>query len=140
MVRREVVEKIGLPRADFFIDFIDFEYCLRARQKGYKIAVITRSHLGHEIGSACKVEYFGESWIWSKHPAWREYYKSRNITFAAWWLYPSIRTKRFVIRQLVRHAGGVLLFGPNKFACLRKMAEGFWDGRRATLGVRFQPE
>ena len=29
MMRRDVVERIGLPRADFFLDFIDFEYCLR---------------------------------------------------------------------------------------------------------------
>src|SRR5947208_877291 len=41
MVRRAVVEEIGLPRADFFIDFVDYEYCLRARSHGYTIAVIT---------------------------------------------------------------------------------------------------
>src|SRR5271156_3571862 len=27
MVQRKVVEAIGLPRADFFMDFFDFEYC-----------------------------------------------------------------------------------------------------------------
>ncbi len=26
MLRRDVVEKVGLPRADFFMDFVDFEY------------------------------------------------------------------------------------------------------------------
>lgn len=140
MMRRDVVERIGLPRADFFLDFIDFEYCLRARRDGYKIAVITGSQLGHEIGSCSKLRFLGQSRIWSEHPPWREYYKSRNITFSAWWLHPSFRTKRFVIRHLARHAGGVLLFGSNKLACLRKMAEGFWDGRRALLGVRFHPE
>ena len=45
-----MVEAIGLPRADFFMDFFDFEYCLRARSHGYRIAVITRSKLAHEIG------------------------------------------------------------------------------------------
>lgn len=140
LVRRDVVERIGLPRADFFIDFVDFEYCLRARSNGFKIAVITRSHLAHEIGSARNVRFLGKSRSWAEHAPWREYYKSRNITFAAWWLYPSFRAKRFVIRELVRHSGGVLLFGSNKLACLRKLAEGFWDGRRATLGVRFRPE
>ncbi len=38
VVRREVTwKKIGLPRADFFMDFFDFEYCLRARSQDYKI-------------------------------------------------------------------------------------------------------
>ncbi len=140
MMRREVVKRIGLPRADLFLDFVDFDYCLRARHNGYKIGVISASHLWHEIGSCRQVRFFGSYRTWSEHPPWREYYKSRNITFAAWWLHPSYRTKRFVLRHLIRHAGGVVLFSSNKLACLKKMAEGFWDGRRATLGIRFRPD
>jgi hypothetical protein len=32
-----------------------------------------------------------------------------------------------------------LFFGSNKLACLGKMVQGFWDGRKASLGVRFRP-
>lgn len=140
MVRREVVEKIGLPRADFFMDFFDFEYSLRTRSHGYKIAVITKARLGHEVGKARRVHLAGWSRLWPDYAPWREYYVSRNIAYAAWWLYPSRRTKRFVVRHLARHAGGVLLFSSHKLACLKRMAQGFWDGRRARLGVRFRPE
>jgi GT2 family glycosyltransferase len=140
MVRREVVESIGLPRADFFMDFFDFEYCLRARSHGYKIAVITRAQLGHEVGKARHVHLNGWSRLWPGYAPWREYYVSRNITYVAWWLYPSHRTKAFVMRHLARHAGGVLLFSSHKLACLKRMGQGFWDGRRARLGVRFRPE
>jgi GT2 family glycosyltransferase len=139
MVRREVVEKIGLPRADFFIDFIDFEYCLRVRSRGYKIAVVTGSQIGHEIGDATKIGLLGYTWLRSGHAPWREYYISRNMTYVAWWLYPNAATKRFVVRYLARHAGGVLLFGSRKLACLKRLAQGFWDGRRASLGIRFRP-
>jgi hypothetical protein len=41
---------------------------------------------------------------------------------------------------LAHHALGALLFGSNKLACLKKMAQGFWDGRRAHLGIRFLPD
>jgi rhamnosyltransferase len=140
MVRREVVEKIGLPRADFFMDFLDFEYCLRARSHGYKIAVITRAKLAHEVGNARRVRLLGYSRLWPDYAPWREYYVSRNIAYVAWWLYPSRRTKRFVARHLARHAGGVLLFGSHKLASLKKMVQGFWDGRRASLGIRFRPD
>lgn len=139
MVRRDVVEKIGLPRADFFIDFVDFEYCLRARSHGYRIAVITRAKLAHRIGNSRKVRLPGYSRLWLEQAPFREYYMSRNLAYAAWWLYPSNATKRFVARYLARHAGGVLLFNSNKFACLKKMVQGFWDGRRASLGIRFRP-
>jgi GT2 family glycosyltransferase len=140
MVRCDLVERIGLPRADFFLDFIDFEYCLRARRNGYKIAVVTGSQLAHEIGSARKVRFLGQLRVWSEHEPWREYYKSRNITYAAWWLHPSLRAKRFVIRYLARHACGLLLFGSNKPTCLKRLFQGFWDGRSATLGIRFRPD
>jgi GT2 family glycosyltransferase len=140
MVRREVVEKVGLPRADFFMDFFDFEYCLRARSHGYKIAVITGAQLGHEIGKARQVHLAGWSRLWRDYAPWREYYVSRNITYAAWWLYPNRRTKRFVVCHLLRHAAGVLLFGSYKLAGLKRMAQGFWDGRQARLGIRFRPD
>jgi rhamnosyltransferase len=140
MVRREVVATIGLPRADFFIDFVDYEYCLRARSHGYKIAVITRAKLQHEIGKARKVRLLGRSRLWSEHSPFREYYMSRNLVYSIWWLYPGSRTKRFVLRHLLRHAAGVLLFGSDKLTCLKRMAQGFWDGRRASLGVRFRPD
>ena len=140
MVRRDVVEKVGLPRSDFFMCFIDYEYCLRVRSHGYKIAVITRSQLAHEVGKALKVRLPGYVGLWPDHAPWHEYYLSRNIAYAAWWLYPSQATKRFAVRHLARHAGGVLLFGSNKMGCLKKMAQGFWDGRRGRLGVRFRPE
>ena len=139
MVRREVVERIGLPRADFFMDFFDYEYSLRARSCGYKIAVVSGAKLNHEIGDARKIWIPSGARLWTSYAPWREYYNSRNLAYAGWYLYPNPRTKRFVLWHLVRHAGAVLLFSPKKAACLRKMAQGFWDGYRAKLGIRFRP-
>jgi GT2 family glycosyltransferase len=140
MVRREVVERMGLPRGDFFMDFFDFEYCLRARSHGYRIAVISGAQLAHEVGKARRIRVAGWSRLWPDYAPWREYYVSRNITYAVWWLYPTRRTKLFVLRHLLRHAAGVLLFSSDKLAGLKRMAQGFWDGRRARLGVRFRPD
>jgi GT2 family glycosyltransferase len=139
LVRRDLIEKIGLPRSDFFIDFVDFEYCLRARSHGYKIAVVTGAKVMHEIGEARKVRLPGYFRLWPDHTPLREYYMSRNLAYVAWWLYPSRRSKRFVLCHLARHAGGLLLFGSNKVAGLKKMGQGLRDGRRASLGIRFRP-
>jgi GT2 family glycosyltransferase len=140
MVRRDVVEKVGLPRTDFFIDFVDFEYCLRARSKGFKLAIVTSAKFAHEIGKSRRIRLPGYCRMWPIQPPFREYYMSRNLAYAAWWLYPTSATKRFVMAHLARHAAGVMLFGANKLVCLQKMAQGFWDGRRASLGIRFLPE
>jgi GT2 family glycosyltransferase len=140
LVRREVVEKIGLPRADFFMDVFDLEYCLRIRANGYKIAVVTRAELAHEVGSARKIRLPGYKRLWSDQPPWREYYISRNLTYMTWRLYPSGGAKRSVLRYLCVHAIGVLLFSSKKLASFGKMAQGAWDGLRGRLGIRFRPD
>jgi GT2 family glycosyltransferase len=140
MVRREVVDSIGLPRADFFMDFFDFEYCLRIRSQGYRIAVINLCHFSHEIGDARTIRFAGHSHVWSDHAPWREYYVSRNATYIARWLYPSFRTNRSVALHLLRHATAILLFGSKKAASLKKMVQGVCDGWRGKLGIRFLPQ
>lgn len=141
MVRRDVVERIGYPRSDFFIDFVDYEYCLRVRSGGYKIAVATQAMLYHEVGNARKLRFFlGRQHLWSQHRPFREYYYSRNLAYSIWFLYPNLAAKVFVLLHLMRHAVGVALFGPHRLAALTKMAQGFYDGCRASLGARFLPD
>jgi len=140
LVRREVVEEIGLPRADFFMDFFDFEYCLRARSRGYKIAVVNAAQFSHEVGRAREIKLSGYKRLWPDHEPWREYYMSRNLAYAMWWLHPSPQAKWFARRHLVRHAAGLLLFGSQKVKGLLRMAQGFVDGCRGKLGIRFVPD
>jgi len=139
MVRREVVEKIGLPRADFFMDFFDFEYCLRIRSQGFKIAVIMACQFAHEIGNARTVKFTGGRRLWPGYPPWREYYLSRNFIYAAWHLYPALKTKLFVMRHLLRHAVGVILLEKSRRLSLLRMWQGVKDGRSGRLGIRFLP-
>ncbi len=140
MVRRELVEKIGLPRADFFMDIFDLEYCIRARSQGYKIAVVTDAKLTHEIGDTRTINIPGYKRLWMNQPPWREYYISRNLTYLAWWLWPNRAVKRSIARYLLIHAVQVLLFSTKKLHCLARMVQGFRDGLRGRLGIRLTPE
>lgn len=139
LVRRDAVIKAGLPRADFFMDFFDYEYCLRVRAEGMKIAVITDCKMPHAIGNARPIRLPGFYRLWSDYPPWRQYYLSRNLFYAGWHLYPTLRTKGFVVRHLVRHGCGVVLFGSKKFASIVKMMQGMRDGLRGSLAIRFLP-
>ena len=139
LISREVVEAVGLPRADFFMDAVDFEYCLRIRSRGYKIAVVNSSELAHAMGNPTSVKRLGVSKIRGGQPPWREYYLARNVVYVVWWLYPTGKAKRYMFRFLAKHACGILLFESHKLACLKKVFQGFDDGRRARLGVRFRP-
>jgi GT2 family glycosyltransferase len=136
LLRKEAVKEIGLPRSDFFMDFVDHEYCLRLRKHGYKIAVVQASRVEHAIGEPRTVRLLGIEKAWSNHVPWREYYMTRNEVFTAWKYDPDWRTKFAVAHRLLRHAVAVLLFGNDKLACLAMMWRGFADGRAGRLGIR----
>lgn len=136
LIRRTTVEKAGSPRADFFIDYIDLEHCLRLRRSGYKIAIVRRSILEHALGDPKLVRISGFTRVWADHVPWREYYKARNEVFTVWSFYPDWRSKFSVVRRFARHALGILLFGKEKVACLKMMYKGIADGRAGRLGIR----
>jgi GT2 family glycosyltransferase len=137
MVRKETIKTIGLPREDFFMDFVDLEYCLRLRGHGYKIAIIRDSVVSHSVGIPRKVRLFGHSAVWRDHLPWRHYYMARNEVFTIWHYYPGWGPKSSVIHRLFDRATRVLLYGNHKLACLKMMFLGVIDGCKGRLGVRF---
>jgi rhamnopyranosyl-N-acetylglucosaminyl-diphospho-decaprenol beta-1,3/1,4-galactofuranosyltransferase len=140
LIRKEAIERVGLPRADFFMDCVDIELCLRLRRNGYRIAVVTDCRFDHAIGDPRRVNLFGFHRSWADHAPWREYYITRNELFTIWTYYPDWKTKSSIVRRLLRHAAGVVLFGKHKMSCLRMMYHGFVDGRAGRLGIRFLPD
>jgi GT2 family glycosyltransferase len=78
LIHSNLVERIGLPDAGFFISADDIEYCLRARAEGSKIIQCGSSLIRHpkadirtiKLGPA-RVQYLSLA-------AWKRYYDTRN--------------------------------------------------------------
>jgi rhamnosyltransferase len=136
LIRREALDAAGLPRADFFMDFVDHEHCLRLRRHGFEIAIVRESRLQHSLGVPSRIEIAGRSKYWSDHAPWREYYMTRNEIFTMWKHYPRLAVKLHAIGRMARHGLEILLFGKEKLSCLRMMYRGFLDGRAGRLGIR----
>jgi rhamnosyltransferase len=137
LVRREAIEAVGLPRADFFMDFVDYEHCLRMRRHGFKIAVVRDSHLDHVLGDPSTFNILGHTAHWTDHAPWRVYYMTRNEVFTIWQYYSKWRNKVFLLCRLAWYLFALLLFGKRKLACLGMIYRGFLDGRAGRLGIRF---
>ena len=75
-IRREVVDKIGLPTKELFIFCDDTDYCIRTIQAGYKIMYIPEALMDKE-------KFFsGDSWKErSKKKKWKRFYQVRNSTY-----------------------------------------------------------
>lgn len=69
LVRRRVVEAIGLPDPDFFIFYDDVDYALRARRAGYRIFAVRDAVLVRQLDFDQQHDLGG----------WKGYYMYRNL-------------------------------------------------------------
>ena len=75
MMSLQVLEKAGMFDEDFFIDFVDIEWCLRCKKAAVPIYVLPDAVLYHKIGN--EVIDAGQMKI-TVHSPLRTYYKVRN--------------------------------------------------------------
>jgi rhamnosyltransferase len=69
----------GPFRADFFIDYVDHEYCLRLRKLGYKVILATKPLMVHALGEASELNLLGlVKLILTNRSPLRRYYMTRN--------------------------------------------------------------
>jgi rhamnosyltransferase len=78
LIKSEVIRLIGLYDADLFIDFVDMDYCLRMKRKGFKVLKAMRVVLHHELGSKQTRNLLGLKISFRDHTPWRYYYIMRN--------------------------------------------------------------
>ena len=72
---------VGKFRDEFFIDYVDTEYCFRLKDTGYKLLITTsvcmKHPLGYYRGSLLYKMLFSRSMV-TNYPAFRHYYWTRN--------------------------------------------------------------
>ena len=122
---------VGPFRDDFFIDFVDNEYCLRLRRGRYSVVRANKAILEHAVGD---ISRYGPL-IATNHSPLRRYYKTRNrfVVFREYLaIYPGHCL--FDLIRLTKEIGSIILFEQEKGAKLRMMWQGWQDFRRGNLG------
>ena len=136
VISAQCLSEVGLLDERLFIDCVDIEFCLRARDHGWKIAVATGANITHALG---RLERFrplgrqrysnGEPVHYQYHAPFREYYITRNnidLVLRNWRKRP-----RWVVsvarRELMPHVK-VLLSGPFAHKQALAITVGTWHG------------
>lgn len=136
LVRTEVFKQVGFFDEPLFIDYVDHEFCMRVRKRGWKIIEASQAILDHRCG-ASSVRRVGRLTILStNHSALRRYYISRNriILFKrylrddTWWVLDDM------FNCLVREPLRILFFERDRAAKMRAMIKGVRDGLLNRLG------
>jgi rhamnosyltransferase len=129
---------IGPFREEFFIDYVDTEYCFRARAKGYQVIRTKRPIMRHGIGaiSRHRVLWF-HKWTFN-HTADRRYYIARNDTVMLR-EYGHYVMGLWALKSLgrcVRLCKRIALYEESKVQKIMAVAQGWWDGIRGHMGPR----
>lgn len=74
LIKREVIEKVGLMREEYFLYYEDVDWCIRARKTGYKCVLVPTSKVWHKVSATNKEG--SPSYI---------YYHTRNSLMLAKW-------------------------------------------------------
>ena len=141
LIAREIVRKIGLPRADFFIWFDDWEYALRVRHRTRADVILVPNALFHHDfgGKAREYSFLGRTTRRSDQPPWKTYYEARN---QLWTMTRSRRRPREIAVYARTHfnaLAGDLLFAPDRWERARLRLKGVFDGALGLMGKRVSP-
>lgn len=135
LVRLSVIEAIGGFREDFFIDYVDTEFCLRALSHGYRIAVACRAKLSHRLGNRKQIGLGPFCLYPTFHSPVRWYSISRNrvpmlrayaLRFPHWLTYEIVASLFWLVRMLATE--------DQKLDKLKAVLRGTWDGLHGRTG------
>ena len=86
LVNISAAKCVELPKSEFFLDAVDYSYCMNFRRKGYEIIVVKDATMNHRIGKYSKVKdrqrkETGEEVTTFVCSPSRYYYACRNHTY-----------------------------------------------------------
>lgn len=126
-------------REDFFIDFVDNEFCLRLGSRGWRVIYTAAPLIDHAIGQPRRHRLLGLRVATSNHSPLRRYYMTRNrlvtdIAFAH-------SHPRAIVGDVCRIAGEtllLLLFETQRREKIGASVQGAWHAITGRMGQRSQ--
>ena len=71
-------EEVDGFKDDYFIDFVDNEFCMKLRIYGYKILRVNSCAISHRLGNSVERQFLWKKIRGTSHRPWRIYYMVRN--------------------------------------------------------------
>jgi rhamnosyltransferase len=125
LIALEAFGDVGEMDEALFIDYVDVEWCTRARARGWKVFGVPAARMQHTIGNRT-MRLLGR--VIAVHEPERQYYLIRNALLFARKPYLKFKWRvHLVHRATTQLAVFALLCSPRR-ARLRWLMRGMWDG------------
>lgn len=135
LFRRSMLKEVGLFDESFFIDYVDFEFCLRLRKRGFRIIEATGAPLHHRVGTPTIHHFLNKTCMVFNHSPVRRYYAARNrLRVYRRYLFSDPRWIGHDMWSWFKEIVKLVLFEENRLEKLAYMARGGWDALRGRYG------
>ena len=133
LIRMGAWERVGPMSEQLFVDFVDVEWCLRARSLGWTVHGVWAALMSHTIGHEV-VTRFGRKF--RVHSPGRIYFHIRNglVLYRQPWI--PLNWKLVSAYRLLLKVGFYAVLGPDRGAYIRSVVCGVRDGLRLLLDGR----
>ena len=129
LINLELFQKVGMFREEFFIDGVDYEYCLRARKNGYKILQCNKATLLHNPGITKIKKIIFWNYKYGYMSPTRMYYQIRNLKYISK-EYKSFRAELIIIIKFLK----IVLLFDNKKEFFTMFKKGIKDCKENKFG------
>jgi rhamnosyltransferase len=129
---------IGPFRDEFFIDYVDTEYCFRARAAGFRVIETRRQLMAHTVGAPSAHQLLWSTKWTTNHSPDRRYYIARNNTVLLR-EYGAEKVRSWRLKSLARCfrlCKRIALYETDKLAKIAAVGQGWWDAMRGRMGPR----
>ncbi len=131
LIPMDTLTAVGYMRAELFIDYIDIEWCLRAKVMGYPIYGLMEARMSHSLGDDV-VQILGRQI--SMHSPVRDYYLFRNAVWMMRQPWINASWKAAEAKRLFLRFAFYSFFAKARLAQIRYMLLGLKDGLLSVHG------
>lgn len=85
LIRRDVVETIGLLDERYFMYYEDLDFCARARAAGFRIIVVPSARAGHYVGASLKKDSPRRTYLLARYRTLWTRSQAPGLGALAWW-------------------------------------------------------
>jgi len=135
LLNLKAYQSVGPFLDKLFIDYVDYEYCMRLRLHGFRVLRANNATLYHKLGSITEYRLPFKQFALGNHPPIRRYYITRN----KFYLYRNYRRYfpeffRPFFKLLFYEIVTILLLEDDKLKKLKMILRGYLDYKKGIYG------
>ena len=130
LIKTDIIKKIGPPKKEYFMMCDDYEFSLRLKKNGYRVALIPNRSVNYL--------HLGGDGKFTKSTLWRGYYTARNHLLILREYFSFIELLSYFHKQL-KYLIAAALYAPDRSSRIKFRLLGIWHGIRGIKGKTLDP-